>query len=57
MKILIETECNEKTCGKCKLIVRASRGAACGLFVQVLEETKKGYKRLPICMATCKAKE
>jgi len=52
-KLTIELDCNKKTCGKCKLVVKASKGTACGLYVKVLEG-KGGYRRLPECIAACK---
>jgi len=54
MKLTIDIDCNEKTCGKCKLVVRAGMGTACGLYVKVLEGVKNDYKRLPECIAACK---
>jgi len=54
-KLTIELDCNKKTCGKCRLVVRASGGTACGLFVQRLEEVKGNYRRLPECIDACKA--
>jgi len=54
-KLTIELDCNKNTCGKCKLVARASRSAACGLFIKVLEEVKGNYRRLPECIDACKA--
>jgi len=56
MKILIETECNDKTCGKCRLVLTREDGTepVCCLFVKHLEETESDRKRLPECMAAYK---
>jgi hypothetical protein len=53
MKLTIDIACKKETCGKCKLVVRASRGTACGLYVKVLDSVKNDYKRLPECIAAC----
>jgi len=64
-KLTIELDCNKKTCGKCRLAVKSSKGTACGLYVKVLEATggytltnasfRQDYKRLPECIDACKA--
>jgi succinate dehydrogenase/fumarate reductase-like Fe-S protein len=54
-KLTVELDCKKKTCGKCRFTVKASKGTACGLFVEVLESVKNDYKRLPKCITVCKA--
>ena len=58
-KLTIWLDCNKKTCGKCKLAVKSSRGATCGLYVKVLDDVEGDdfldYHRLPECIDACKA--
>jgi len=57
MKITIELDCNEKTCGKCKHQIK-QKGAVCSIFIQFLPVNKKGqFLRLPECINACKVQE
>jgi hypothetical protein len=57
-KLTIEIDCNKRTCGKCKqMINKEGIGVVCSVFVTHLKITEKGVKRLPECIAACKAQK
>jgi len=53
-KLTVELDCSKTTCKKCRFIVKARGGTACGLFIEVLESVKNDYKRLDKCITICK---